>query len=201
MMRKIMFLLLFVLASSVQSLFATYSSELYRAVQLQGAYGDVVSIDFDEIASQSQTYLIGMPFNILDQSVQYTDGPGRIIARWSILTNTNFDIRLSIDADKLHHETQSSTPLDFILRFTYNLSYYIGGKPADPLSGNFEFDTSNNEETETVIPQNTIPDTGSFIGSVEGLVYFKFKDGQEPIINAAPAGNYIADVKIQVVVK
>ena len=201
MMKKIYILIILIIFSSF-SCFAVYISDLSRELQLQGAYGDVIDVEFEEIAAQSQSYLIGMPFNIMDSTVQYSSGTGRVIARWSILTNTDFEISFGIDDRKLHLEnnTSDSTALDFILRLTYNLAYYVG---ADPMNyeGAIEFDTSNYDSSNPplrIIPENTVPDTGSFTGSVEGLIYFKFADNQIDEINAAPAGNYVADVIMKV---
>ena len=95
---------------------APYSSELSRAISLQGAYGEVVSIEFEEIAAQTQSYLIGMPFNIQDQSVQSDSGAGRVISRWNIIANTPFYLKLSCDG--LYHENYSEienySPLQFL---------------------------------------------------------------------------------------
>lgn len=204
-MKKIFILIGLIIISSFPC-FAAHISDLSRELQLQGAYGDVIDVEFEEIASQSQSYLIGMPFNIMDSSVQYGSGAGRVIARWSILTNTDFEISFGIDDRKLHldNNTSDSTALDFILRLTYNLSYYVGAEPMS-YEGDIEFDTSNyNSSNPTkfrIIPENTVPDTGSFTGSVEGLVYFKFADNQVDALNEALAGNYVADVKIRVITK
>lgn len=205
-MKKIYILIILIIFSSF-SCFAVYISDLSRELQLQGAYGDVIDVEFEEIAAQSQSYLIGMPFNIMDSTVQYSSGTGRVIARWSILTNTDFTISFSIDDRKLHHEDSSVdniTALDFILSFSYNLSYYVGEKPEN-YEGHIEFDTSeydsNTSAEMRIIPENIIPDTGSFTGSVEGLVYFKFANGQTDAINAAPPGNYTASVTMKVKTK
>lgn len=200
-MRKIIPLFIFIVASFESLFSATYNSELSRAIQLQGAYGDVVSVEFDEIAAQTQSYLIGMPFNIQDQTVQSSAGTGRVIARWSILTNTDFSLNLSIDETKLHHENGSKPYLDFVLTFTYNLAYYVRGESASK-RGSFDFKTTESPKEVSIIPEGTIPDTGSFTGSVEGLISFKFDESVEgTAIDAAPVGNYVADVKMQVVVK
>lgn len=200
MMKKIFILICLILISSLPCFSASYTSDLSRELQLQGAYGDVIEVQFEPIAAQTQSYLIGMPFNIMDSSVQYSSGAGRVIARWSILTNTDFEISFSVDDRKLHHEDSSvddSTALDFILRLTYNLSYYVGSKP-ESRYGEREFDTSNKDTwgPYKILPE--VPDTGSFTGSVEGLVYFRFAEGTTDDINAAPAGNYVADVIMRV---
>lgn len=204
-MKKVFTLISLIIISSFPC-FAVYVSDLSRELQLQGAYGDVIDVEFEEIAAQTQSYLIGMPFNIMDSSVQFSSGSGRVIARWSILTNTDFEVSFEIDDRKLHLEnnTSDTTSLDFILNFTYNLSYYVGENP-ESHSGSFEFDTSqydpNNAEKVRIIPEGVVPDTGSFTGSVEGLVYFKFADNQEGTLNSALAGNYVADVIMKVSTK
>ena len=191
--------------SSLYSADTTYSSELTREIQLQGAYDKVVSIEFDEIAAQSQGELSGIPFNIQDQTVQAESGNGRAISRWNIITNTPFTLRVSCDG--MFHEDviEKKKPLNFSLTFTYDLAYYVSGNE-ESYKGSFTYSTdpeSNGDENNVInmIPEDVVPDTNTFIGSVDGLVYFKFNTFSKDIDidELYPPGNYYADVKVEVI--
>ena len=208
MKKTILFTLMIFLLVSLQ-LSAAYTSDLTRGIALQGAYEDVLDINFEEIAAQTQAYIIGMPFNIMDSSVYPTNnGRGRVIANWSVLTNTDFSIKLTCN-DKLHHMEKESTPLDFTLTFTYKLSYFIDGVPNEGETKYFSFNTADPSTfQQRLMEDGTVPDTGSFIGSVEGLVYFVFNENdangndQAEIINdiaQTPPGNYVAEVIVEII--
>lgn len=204
-MMKRFLLVCSILIAAVLSVFAaTYSSDLSRAIQLQGAYREVVSLDFEEIAAQTQAYLIGMPFNIQDQTVQSSAGEGRVISRWNIITNTPFTLRLS--SEGMFHEDdlvdkQDADALHFNLKFSYNLSYYINGV-AQSSEASFTYDSTNvTTDGISLVPAGAVPDSSTFIGSVDGLVYFKFVTSSSDIDNdkTYPPGKYYADVKVEVI--
>ena len=66
-----------------------------RPLELQAAYGEVTALSITRIAAQSEMYMIGMPFDIEDNFVQYgATEQGREIAKWSILSNTKFKIQI-----------------------------------------------------------------------------------------------------------
>ena len=206
----------------------SYISEISRPIQLQGAVDEIASVEFDAISAQTQSYLIGMPFNILDQTVQHSAGVGRVIARWSMLSNTLFDLKFNV-VKYLHHEedTNVDRPLYFILTLTYNLSYYDNNS-AKSVLGSITFNAtetpsvtneiqiqgqgnpivlspSSTDPTRiSVIPESVVPDIGAFIGSVDGIVYFKFAAGQESNLDSmeyAPSGDYSADIQVEVITK
>lgn len=192
--------------SSLYSADTTYSSELTREIQLQGAYDKVVSIEFDEIAAQSQSELSGIPFNIQDQTVQAGSGNGRAISRWNIITNTPFTLRVSCDGMFHEDDIEKKKPsLEFSLTFTYDLAYYVKGEEdSDKGSFTYSYSTESNGDENNVfsmIPEDVVPDTNTFIGSVDGIVYFKFDTQATDIDNddLYPPGNYYADVKVEVI--
>lgn len=202
-MMKRFLLVCSILIAAVLSVFAaTYSSDLSRAIQLQGAYREVVSLDFEEIAAQTQAYLIGMPFNIQDQTVQSSAGEGRVISRWNIITNTPFTLRLS--SEGMFHEDDlvvKQNELLFNLKFSYNLSYYINGV-AKSSEASFTYDSeSGTTGGISLVPAGEVPDSSTFIGSVDGLVYFKFVTSSSDIDNDTtyPPGKYYANVKVEVI--
>lgn len=201
-MKKSIICILF-LAMMISGLYsATYSSELTREIQLQGAYDKVVSIEFDEIAAQSQSELSGIPFNIQDQTVQTGAGNGRTISSWNIITNTPFTLRVSCDGMFHEDDAVKEKPLEFSLTFTYDLAYYISGSEESE-KGSFTYSIKANDNGNNIfsmMPENVVPDTNTFIGSVDGLVYFKFETSATDIDNdnLYPPGNYYADVKVEV---
>lgn len=202
MMKRFLLVCSILIAAVISVFAATYSSDLSRAIQLQGAYREVVSLDFEEIAAQTQAYLIGMPFNIQDQTVQSSAGEGRVISRWNIITNTPFTLRLS--SEGMFHEDDlvaKQNPLYFNLKFSYNLSYYINGV-AQSSEASFTYDSTNvTMDGISLVPAGAVPDSSTFIGSVDGLVYFKFVTFSSDIDDDTtyPPGKYYADVKVEVI--
>ena len=200
-MKKSIICILFAIVMISGLYSATYSSELTREIQLQGAYDKVVSIEFDEIAAQSQSELSGIPFNIQDQTVQAGAGNGRTISSWNIITNTPFTLRVSCDG-MFHEDDAYKTPLEFSLTFTYDLAYYVSGSEKSD-KGSFTYSTKVKDDGNNIfsmMPENIVPDTNTFIGSVDGLVYFKFETSATDIDNdnLYRPGNYYADVKVEV---
>ena len=202
MMKRFLLVCSILIAAVISVFAATYSSDLSRAIQLQGAYREVVSLDFEEIAAQTQAYLIGMPFNIQDQTVQSSAGEGRVISRWNIITNTPFTLRLS--SEGMFHEDDlvaKDNALHFNLKFSYNLSYYIDGV-AKSSEASFTYDSNNvTMDGISLVPAGAVPDSSTFIGSVDGLVYFKFVTSSSDIDDDTtyPPGKYYADVKVEVI--
>ena len=66
-MRKLLFLILFILLSSTLS--AAYKGEMTRHFDLQAGYESASSITVTPIPAQSQSYIAGMPFSIEDEIV------------------------------------------------------------------------------------------------------------------------------------
>ncbi len=208
-MKKAILILLFPLLLSTYLFSAEWTKEISKPLKLQAGYGSVLSISVEPIPSQTQQYLIGMPFSIEDSAVQSANkGNGRRIAYWQLLSNAeNFTI--SVTLEPLVSEN-SDYSLPYILTFEYSLGYYIG-------------DTINKTETKTfsvsspdLIGEVTKADIGTstavtniisglglinktlFIGGNDGNIYFKFADSvKESDIDSAPIGNYYADVKIK----
>ena len=190
-------LALIILFTAGLSLYSTPIPDVSRTISLQGAYGDVLSIDVEVFAAQVGMFKQGMPFDIQDSSVQYDVYHGRPIAHWSMLANTPFKVR--VKADKLAHVSSglASDVFDYILTFTYNLSYNENSKPiVSANSGEFEYHTESSIECEYELAGIENADRGSFIGSVDGTIFFRFEDGMIDLINAASSGNYDASVTV-----
>ena len=188
-----------------------------KAFNIQGGFGDFVEVVVDPIPSQTQAYLIGMPFNIEDKQVQYgATESGRLIANWSMLTNKP-KVSMKITGEKLRHSGDANaTPLDYELRFSYRLGYYIGTTLMDGGTKEAVFFSTADSESGNASPlfdfSKTITD-GSFIGSIDGSVYFMLteesskkirpEDGSTALYQAVtstseyfPVGDYTANVTI-----
>lgn len=194
-----------------------------KSFDIQGAFGDVVEIIVDPIPSQTQAYLMGMPFNIEDNQVQYgATESGRLIANWSFISNLP-NVSLRIDGEPLAYKNNPSlsTPLDYELRLFYRIGFYnengdlvdIGnGTPIvystnDEVDGNYE----GIEETYELFARN-IQD-GTYIGSLNGTIYFMFTEESSEMLKPAdgsrppyenlgdgraffPGGEYVATVTL-----
>lgn len=155
MKKKIsIFLSIILIVSSALFASATsrkYKHEITNSLALQAGYEEVYEFSVSPIAAQSQSFVIGMPFNIEDAYIQHKEptsqgntpdgvmgsGTGRTIANWSMLFNTPVDI--SISAEPLKHvktdiSDHDSSPLTFSLAFDCNLSFYKADGSLDTLN-------------------------------------------------------------------
>ena len=192
-----------------------------KSFNIQGGYGDILEILVEPIASQTQAYLIGMPFNIEDNQVQYgKTESGRMIATWNILTNRmDGDIRLKVSGAKLKHSNQPSSELDYELRFFYRLGYYntdgdlVDTGANEALMYSTDPDGSAQpKEGFTLFSSSTAVELGSYIGSIDGSIYFMFTEDSSAVIRPTdgskanytpsgsqpyfPGGEYSAEVTL-----
>lgn len=221
MIKRFSFSIVILVFSAVSLVAATVTrNDITRTIALQGIVGEVATINIEPIVSQTQGFAIGIPFNIQESLVQYDGsgtGFGRAIAHWSVISNTDFVLRIKADkleyADKedlTENEIANLKSLDYRLKFNYNMGYYYNGylvesgnklltldtktkiqspdKPADSTGEGFVFDLFSGIEDQ--------PSSG-VRGCVDGTVYFMFSDGQTDIIaddSKTPPGNYEAVV-------
>ena len=179
--------LMIALAIALFSCFPLFSLQRTKSFNIQGAYEAEIELIVEPIPSQTQSYLIGMPFNIEDRQVQYGQTEsGRMIARWSLLTNDP-NVVLKVKAEQLKHTQRDSTPLDYELRLFYRLGYYdesgllIDGGNSDALVYTA---TAANEEKSYDIFASAIEE-GTYIGSIDGSIYFMFTEGSSAMLNPA----------------
>ena len=214
-MKKYICSMIVLLISSI-SLFAA-TSRLYKPIELQAAYGAVCDVSVTRIPSQSQQYMIGMPFNIEDKYVRYrATNNGREIASWTLISNTPFKLRIT--ADEMVHTEEESTPLSYILTFSYNLGYNLGGNSL-PQTTESTFSLGNGKRPS--VENGSITDDGKFefsifpdeilagnyVGSVIGSIFFMFSAESTQVIEdnigiydqGLPAGNYSATVRIEMI--
>ena len=163
---------------------------------LQGGYGAVLSVDVNPLKAQSNEYMAGMPFNIADNSVQ-PSASGRAIAEWSFLANTDFNVK--INAEPLHPVSQTNINLNYELIFQYEMGYVSFGEEVEEDGQIYIYSKDHTATVEEQIPHSfmkgTAYDPDYFIGSVDGMVFFRFVDGTV-IDDSLPAGEYTATVDI-----
>ncbi len=200
----------------------SWSESMQRSGTIQGAYGSVVKVVFSQIATQSSSFSVGMPFDIEGRLVKYSATEnGRLISYWSVVSNAKF--KLEISAGKLtsvnKDTSDNHTELDYILMFTYNLGYKDTGGVQKTLNGIFSINTeteictyltASGDQTDAspvsgfytvdIMPES---EGKSIIGSVEGSVYFMFTSKSTNEIhktedNKVLSGDYTADVIVKI---
>ena len=199
-----------------------------RPIALQAGFDKVLSVNVTRIPSQSETYLQGMPFNIEDPQVEYNaseDANGRRIANWSVLANTPFSLSFELEPltavnkpnsnepnsnesnSNESNSNESNSKLPYILTFEYELAYGLNRN--DYLKGKFSLDMGSAESPTTTfnnvnITEGVTSEEGSFLGTLDGGVYFMFtKESTENIAkdengDVYPFGSYKANVTITI---
>ena len=195
-MRKMIFLVIILLSFS-----RLYAEIETKTIALQAGYDTVMDISIERVAAQGENYLQGMPFNIEDPQVEYVaNSKGRLIAYWSLLSNTPF--KLTFLLEPLRHENvpisaeNEENLLYYILTFEYALSYGTDNQYAmdsefslDMNDGNPQVITEDNLGYSTSVAEDGYSssfslnlteglaesfDSNSFIGNLDGGVYFMF---------------------------
>ena len=225
-MRKI--LLTFILFIILSSMFlGAVTPATSKAVKIQGASGSVLHVSITPLSTQSTSFLLGMPFDIEEDLVQYgVMKEGRIIAKWSMVANTGFNLSVKADlltsentyGDKIHAE------LPYIMRVYYSFGYYVS---ANEISSHTGYLLLNNEtglgsivdesgSVESTVTWTTdkwfkydfMPDDiykKGLSGSVDGNITFMFTEQSTKRISdypdTVPAGNYSATVTIKLEAK
>lgn len=225
-MRKI--LLTFILFIILSSMFlGAVTPATSKAVKIQGASGSVLHVSITPLSTQSTSFLLGMPFDIEEDLVQYgVMKEGRIIAKWSMVANTRFNLSVKADlltskntyGDNIHAE------LPYIMRVYYSFGYYVS---ANEISSHTGYLLLNNETglgsiidesgaVESTVTWTTdkwfkydfMPDDiykKGLSGSVDGNITFMFTEQSTKRISdypdTVPAGNYSATVTIKLEAK
>ena len=201
MKKIIIFILIF--TSSLLSLFAWQPLET-KALQIQAGVDKALEINVEPIPAQTEFFLIGMPFNIEEDIVQYhSDDVGRRIATIDIISNTRFRMTVTSDGPMKHIEndgvrTVTSTPLNYILTFQFLLGYYEGGNINESATTTIRYRTAGSDTSWTI---GASPDPETFLGTVDGTIYFMFDQAASAFIASSDdtslrPGNYDSTVTI-----
>lgn len=178
---------------------------------IQAGYENACTVKIHPIAAQSTSYIGGMPFNIEEDIVQYhADDVGRRIATIDMISNTRFTLTFEANGPMVPADITKKTaePLDYILTFQFLLGFYEGGNIND--GGSVTIPFHSNQRTMTWSMEN-FPDPDTFLGTVDGAIYFMFEqsatefimgseDGSIPPSDDAtlPPGDYISTVTITI---
>ena len=198
------FIVLFILCSTP---FSVADSKRYmKSFRIQAGVGDKVSINVERIPAQTTSYVAGMPFNIEESFVDYTnaDYQGRQIANIDIISNTKFD--LEIEAEPMTHTTEESAELDYYLTFEYELGYQTSGGISNTVPSIFRYHSSNPSKWIWTEQVNADILDGTYVSNVDGRIYFKFDQASSAKIQTEkgnakgdlPYGNYSANVTITI---
>lgn len=156
---------------------------------------------------------MGMPFSIEDSLVQKDYKlDGRQIAVWSMLSNTPYTIKATatdlVWEENIYYTNPSVTSLPYALIFNYRIAYY----PKNSYEIAYDFGSFRvKSESNTVTYEDGIDtyssgiefsisndnvDFSYYVGSLEGIVFFKFCEGAD--IANAPGGDYHATLTLEV---
>ena len=203
-MRKAYLMIIAILMSV--SLYAV-TDPISDSFMIQAGYEKACSVVVHEIAAQSASYIGGMPFNIEEDIVAYNPADvGRRIATIDIISNTRFRMTVTSDGPMKHIEndgvtrTVTSTPLDYILTFQFLLGYYEGGHINESATTTIRYRTAGSDTSWTI---DASPDSETFLGTVDGTIYFMFDQAASDFIASSddtslPQGNYDSTVTIRV---
>lgn len=191
-----------------------------KSFRLQGGYDETIAVSVTGIAALEMQGLVGMPFDIQDKSVLSSNkGDGREIAKWSMISNTPFYIK--VEATSMHNTSlvdgqwNDENSLEYQMVMSYKLVYDDDGDAVTKVANLF-FDTEKNvtNDAGVFVSKNHYTsvfkfdifkdlsisqDNKLFVGSLDGSIYFKFTDFSTiKVFDDAkiPPGNYSATVTI-----
>lgn len=200
------FLLIMIIIFTSSFIYSAYKSEMTKDFTLQAGYDTVMSVGITEIASQTNQYVSGMPFNIEEYQVRAdATEHGREIATWNLLSNTsNFNLVISGEPMYWEGDTKKESPLNYNLNIQYVLGYYL---PDGSISNNTtRWLTYCNEDGEVIIDllEGLQIADNSFIGNIDGGIFFEFTPkssddiardmGKSEAESTYKPGNYTATV-------
>ena len=223
-MKKLLLSIIF--SISIVAALSAISNPVTKPFKIQGGSGTVLHISITPTSTQATSFLMGMPFDIEEDLVQYGKmKDGRSIAKWSMVANSDFKIKVSaglLTSEETYQLSKDSetlyAELHYIMKFEYSFGYYTSGNISN-LSGSFTLDneTGNgsyvNPETGTstdvtwapdksfvydILPSNI--DSAGLSGSVDGQIYFMFTENSTYRIknegDTVPVGDYYAYVTV-----
>ena len=223
-MKKLLLSIIF--SISIVAALSAISNPVTKPFKIQGGSGTVLHISITPTSTQATSFLMGMPFDIEEDLVQYGKmKDGRSIAKWSMVANSDFKIKVSaglLTSEETYQLSKDSetlyAELPYIMKFEYSFGYYTSGNISN-LSGSFSLnnETGNgsyvNPETGTstdvtwapdksfvydILPSNI--DSAGLSGSVDGQIYFMFTENSTYRIknegDTVPVGDYYAYVTV-----
>ena len=130
MKKAFCFSIVFLLVSTLLFSATIHDTETSKYFKIQGASGAVIKATVSPISTQATSFIMGMPFDIEDDLVQYgVMQHGRAIANWSLVTNTSFLIKIKADllaSNNTYYDGTNNVKcyLPYYLKFGYNFGYF-----------------------------------------------------------------------------
>lgn len=211
-MKKITVLL--ALLITLSGLFASSSTPkvITKSIPIQGAFGQVAHIAVETIPAMANAYMHGIPFNIEEPYVWYGSGEGRQVAYWSFISNTAFEIEITAEPMKYADTglADDIVPLEYVLYFSCMPSY-INAEGTSVTNAQYSFTVESGKTTRWT-EFNNVENTSSYIGSVNGSIYFQFNERSTNRIKLTenfnknnrsdlPAGSYVAQVTMKILIE
>ena len=208
-MKKLLLSIIF--SISIVAALSAISNPVTKPFKIQGGSGTVLHISITPTSTQATSFLMGMPFDIEEDLVQYGKmKSGRSIANWSMIANTDFVLKVKAglltsegeytpvgSSDAVHAE------IPYILEFDYSFGFYDINGNIDNLTGYFSLNNETgsgsyiNPETGAttnvtwttdkafvfdILPSDI--DSKGLSGAVDGQIYFMFtQNGTDRIKN------------------
>ena len=221
MKKAFCFSIVFLLVSTLLFSATIHDTETSKYFKIQGASGAVIKATVSPISTQATSFIMGMPFDIEDDLVQYgVMQNGRTIANWSLVTNTGFEMKIKADLLASTNTYNNGTDdvkcyLPYILKFDYNFGYF-DSQGSSSITGDFEIDnergvvkytdptsglsTEKGISADGYLSFQFLPSGMGLSGSVDGLIYFMFTESSSKRIKnsgkTVPVGDYSAEVTI-----
>ena len=205
-MKRSKLLILLMILFSPLFLSGAIESVKSESFKIQAGFGDVSEVYVTEIPAQSSSFLEGMPFNIEDTIVKYSNGGrGRTIAHFSVISNLN--CKIAVDAENLKWESNPENPmantpaeLSYILNFDYNVAYTAPDGSVQYSANDTGFSVASNKKGEGeplftgVIPKNT------YLSIMDGSISFMFDEATSNRIHNTPDDVPVGTYKGKVII-
>ena len=129
-MKKLLLSIIF--SISIVAALSAISNPVTKPFKIQGGSGTVLHISITPTSTQATSFLMGMPFDIEEDLVQYGKmKDGRSIAKWSMVANSDFKIKVSaglLTSEETYQLSKDSetlyAELPYIMKFEYSFGYY-----------------------------------------------------------------------------
>lgn len=205
-MKRNKLLILLMILFSPLFLSGAIESVKSESFKIQAGFGDVSEVYVTEIPAQSSSFLEGMPFNIEDTIVKYSNGGrGRTIAHFNVISNLN--CKIAVDAENLKWESNPENPmantpaeLSYILNFDYNVAYTATDGSVQYSANDTGFSVASNKKGEGeplftgVIPENT------YLSIMDGSISFMFDEATSNRIHNTPDDVPVGTYKGKVII-
>lgn len=208
-MKKQKIIAFFIVLSSIASVFGAYESIKTESFKIQAGFGEISEVYVTEIPAQGSAFLEGMPFNIEDIIVRFSNGGrGRTIAHFDVVSNSN--CKISVQAADLKWESNPEDPnqsgitayLSYILTFDYNVAYTTASGTVEysPEDTSFSINSGGNKQSVILYTGEEAVSENSYLSIMDGSISFMFNEETSDKIHntpdEVPVGTYKGNVTI-----